>query len=118
MLWHIPDKIEIVEAVVVDTQAQLKHRIAIMSLITWMLITGGISTVKPTAMSSLKDSHKAAVTQIIWIHPFDMLDSSGRLTSLPEDTSYDDLSSQFITASEDGTIAFWDLKMAERLIRF
>ncbi|CAL7938959.1 unnamed protein product [Xylocopa violacea] len=114
ILWHIPGKIEKVEMVIVHTPAQIKHRITIKSLITWMQEALGTSIVRPTAMSSLKDSQKAAVTQIIWISPYDSLDTNGRFVSLPENTSIDDLSSQFITASEDGTIAFWDLKLVER----
>ncbi|XP_076761424.1 dynein axonemal intermediate chain 3 [Xylocopa sonorina] len=114
ILWHIPGKIEKVEMVVVHTPAQIKHRITIKSLITWMQEALGTSIVRPTAMSSLKDSQKAAVTQIIWISPYDSLDTNGRFVSLPENTSINDLSSQFVTASEDGTMAFWDLKLVER----
>ncbi|XP_043587489.1 dynein axonemal intermediate chain 3-like isoform X1 [Bombus pyrosoma] len=114
VLWHIPGKIEKVEAVIVYTAAQIKHRIAIKTLTMWMQEVIGTSVIRPTAMSSLKESQKAAVTQIIWISSYDQLDSSGRITSLPEDTSVNDLSSQFVTASEDGTIAFWNLKLDEK----
>lgn len=118
VLWHIPGKIEKVEAVIVYTAAQIKHRIAIKTLTVWMQEVIGTSVIRPTAMSSLKESQKAAVTQIIWISPYDQLDSSGRITSLPEDSSVNDLSSQFVTASEDGTIAFWNLKLDEKLVFF
>lgn len=118
VLWHIPGKIEKVEAVIVYTAAQIKHRIAIKTLTIWMQEIIGTSVIRPTAMSSLKESQKAAVTQIIWISPYDQFDSSGRITSLPEDTSVNDLSSQFVTASEDGTIAFWNLKLDEKLVFF
>ncbi|XP_026674816.1 WD repeat-containing protein 63-like [Ceratina calcarata] len=111
VIWHIPGKIEKVEAVIVQTAAQLRHRITIKSLTTWMQEIVGTSIVRPTAMSSLKDSQRAAVTRVTWISPYDKLDITGRIVSLPEDTPVDDLSSQFITASEDGTIAFWDLKL-------
>ncbi|XP_043520193.1 dynein axonemal intermediate chain 3-like isoform X2 [Frieseomelitta varia] len=114
VLWHIPGKIEKVEAVVVYTAAQIKHRMTIKTLIAWMQEVLDTSIIRPTAISSLKESQKAAVIQIIWISPYDQLDSSGRITSLPEDTSTDDLSLQFVTASEDGTIAFWNLKLNEK----
>ncbi|XP_017763039.1 PREDICTED: WD repeat-containing protein 63-like [Eufriesea mexicana] len=114
-IWHIPGKIEKVEAVVVYTAAQIKHKITIKSLTTWMQEGVGTSIIRPTAMSSLKESQKAAVTQIIWISSYDQMDSNGRIVSLPEDTNINDLSSQFITASEDGTIAFWNLKLDEKL---
>ncbi|CAK9811661.1 Dynein axonemal intermediate chain 3 [Anthophora plagiata] len=110
IIWHIPGKIEKVESVVVHTAAQIKHKITIKSLTTWMQEPLGLSLIRPTAMSSLKNSQKGAVTQIIWFSPYNTLDMNGRIQSLPEDTSVEDLSSQFVTASEDGTIAFWDLK--------
>lgn len=120
VLWHIPGKIEKVEAVVVYTAAQIKHRITIKTLIAWMQEVLDTSVIRPTAISSLKKSQKAAVIQIKWISPYDQIDSSGRITSLPEEVtdSTDDLSLQFVTASEDGTIAFWDLKLNEKLVFF
>lgn len=107
-----------VETVVVYTAAQIKHRMRIKTLIAWMREVLGTSVVRPTAISSLKESQKAAVTQIVWISPYDRLDSSGRIASLPEDAGTDDLSLQFVTASEDGTIAFWNLKLNEKLVFF
>lgn len=83
------------------TAAQIRHKIVIKSLITWMQEALRISLIRPTAMSSLKESQKAAVTQIAWIPSYNSIDSSGRITSLPKDTSIDDLSSQFLTASQD-----------------
>ena len=118
VLWHIPGKIEKVEAVVVYTAAQIKHRITIKTLIAWMQQLLDTSVVRPTAISSLKDSQKAAVIQIIWISPYDQLDSTGRIASLPEHAGTDDLSLQFLTASEDGTVAFWNLKLNEKLVFF
>ncbi|XP_031370075.1 WD repeat-containing protein 63-like isoform X3 [Apis dorsata] len=116
VIWHIPGKIEAVETVIVHTAAQIRHKIMIKSLITWMQEALKISLIRPTAMSSLKESQKAAVTQIAWIPPYNSIDSSGRITSLPKDASIDDLSSQFLTASQDGTIAFWNLKLDEKWI--
>lgn len=73
----------------------------------------GTFFVRPTVMSSLKDSQKAAITQIEWLSPYDKVDKNGRIVTLPDDEDVDNLSSQFITASEDGTIAFWDLKLVQ-----
>ncbi|KAG7202748.1 hypothetical protein KM043_009919 [Ampulex compressa] len=109
-IWHIPGKIEQVEAVVVHTSAQVKYRIAMKSLTRWMREAIGSSVVQPATMSSHKYSQKGAITQIIWVSSYHKVDKNGRIRSLPEDTSPDDLSLQFVTASEDGTIAFWDLK--------
>lgn len=94
---------------VVRTSAQENYRIVMRSLMTWMHETV-TSLIGPAAMSSLKHSQKAAITQIIWVPSHHKIDKNGRIASLPEDASLDDLSWQFVTASEDGTIAFWDLK--------
>ncbi|CAL1675051.1 unnamed protein product [Lasius platythorax] len=109
-IWHIPGKIERMESVIAQTSAQMKYSIAIRSLMTWMHETTVTSLINPVAMSSLKYSQKAGITQIIWMPSHHKIDKNGRISSLPDDASLDDLSCQFVTASEDGTIAFWDLK--------
>ncbi|KAG5347977.1 WDR63 protein, partial [Acromyrmex charruanus] len=109
-IWHIPGKIEQVETVVTQTSAQVKYSIAMKSLMTWMRETTSTSLISPTAMSSLKYSQKAGITQIVWVPSHHKIDKNGRILSLPEDAPLDDLSYQFATASMDGTVAFWDLK--------
>ncbi|KAG5323907.1 WDR63 protein, partial [Acromyrmex heyeri] len=108
-IWHIPGKIEQVETVVTQTSAQVKYSIAMKSLMTWMRETTSTSLISPTAMSSLKYSQKAGITQIVWVPSHHKIDKNGRILSLPEDAPLDDLSYQFATASMDGTVAFWDL---------
>ncbi|EZA61349.1 WD repeat-containing protein, partial [Ooceraea biroi] len=110
VVWHIPGKIEQVEAVVMQTGAQAKYSIAMRNLMTWMRQTKEMSLICPVAMSSLKYSQKAGITQIIWVPSHHKVDKNGRIVSLPEDATVGDLSWQFATASQDGTIAFWDLK--------
>ncbi|KAG5311005.1 WDR63 protein, partial [Acromyrmex insinuator] len=107
-IWHIPGKIEQVEIVVTQTSAQVKYSNAMKSLMTWMRET--TSLISPTAMSSLKYSQKAGITQIVWVPSHHKIDKNGRILSLPEDAPLDDLSYQFATACTDGTVAFWDLK--------
>lgn len=109
-IWHIPGKIEQMETVVTRTSAQEKYRLAIKSLMTWMRDVTVTLRIAPTAMSSLMHSQKAAITQITWMPLHHEINQSGKITSLPENAPLDDLSWQFVTASEDGTIAFWDLK--------
>src|SRR5436190_18278243 len=106
----MPGKIERVESVVAQTGVQAKYSITLKSLMTWMHETTVTSLISPVAMSSLKYSQKAGITQIIWVPSHHKVDKNGRISSLPDDAPLDDLSCQFITASEDGTIAFWDLK--------
>ncbi|EFN65214.1 WD repeat-containing protein 63 [Camponotus floridanus] len=109
-IWHIPGKIERVESVIAQTVAQVKYSIAMKSLMTWMHETTVTSLINPVALSSLKYSQKASITQIIWMPSYHKIDKNGQISSLPDDASFNDLSCQFVTASEDGTIAFWDLK--------
>ncbi|KYM99187.1 WD repeat-containing protein 63, partial [Cyphomyrmex costatus] len=109
-IWHIPGKIEQVETVVTQTSDQVKYSIAMKSLMTWMRETTATSLISPTAMSALKYSQKAGITQIVWVPSHHKVDKNGRISSLPEDASLDNLSYQFVTASKDGTVAFWDLK--------
>ncbi|XP_018315857.1 WD repeat-containing protein 63 [Mycetomoellerius zeteki] len=109
-IWHIPGKIEQVETVVTQMSAQVKYSIAMRSLMTWMRETTATSLISPTAMSALKYSQKAGITQIVWVPSYHKVDKNGQISSLPEDAPLDDLSYQFVTASKDGTVAFWDLK--------
>jgi hypothetical protein len=107
-VWHIAGKIEQVEAVVIQTVAQVKYSSTMKSLMTWMREESPL--IRPVVMSSHKYSQKAGISQILWIHPYHKVDRNGRIVSLPEDADEEDLSWQFVTASLDGTIAFWDLK--------
>lgn len=93
------------------TTAQIKYRIAMKSLTAWMRDTIGVSAVDITAMSSLPSSQKGRITQISWMPAYNKVGKDGRIINFPEDTDPKDLSCQFLTASEDGTIAFWDLKL-------
>nr|XP_031832259.1 WD repeat-containing protein 63-like [Nomia melanderi] len=110
VIWHIPGKIEQIETVIVQTPAQVKYRLAIRNLTTWLRQVSATHAIKPTAVSSLKESQKGSITHISWLSSYDAVDENGAIRSLPEDTPIDDLSVQFVTSSEDGTIAFWDLK--------
>ncbi|KZC15061.1 WD repeat-containing protein 63 [Dufourea novaeangliae] len=110
VVWHIPGKIEQIETVIVKTPAQVKHKLAIRHLTTWLRQISGTCTIRPTAMSSLKDSQRGTITHISWLPPYNKVDENGIISSLPEDVAEDELTVQFLTASDDGTIAFWDLK--------
>jgi len=107
-VWHIPDKIEHAEAVMIQTPAQAKYSSTMKSLMTWMYEESPL--IKPVAMSSLRYSQKAGIVQIFWVPPHYKVNKNGQIMSLPEDAVEEDLSWQFVTASLDGTIAFWDLK--------
>ena len=99
------------EAVKVQTADQVKYAIAMKNKMTWMRDPMGSWIIEPAAMSSLQYSQKGRITQIEWIPMYNKVGKNGRISSLPDDTNPKDLSCQFITSSEDGTIAFWDLKL-------
>ncbi|KAL2724882.1 dynein axonemal intermediate chain 3-like [Vespula maculifrons] len=109
-IWSIPGKIESIEAVVVHTSAQIKYKVTLRSLMTWIKEIPEWSIVRPVAMSSSYYSQKGAISQIAWIPPYHKVEKNGRIQSLENDTALEDLPLQFITCSMDGTIAFWDLK--------
>ncbi|XP_046490368.1 dynein axonemal intermediate chain 3 [Neodiprion pinetum] len=109
-IWDIAGKIEQVETVEVRTPAQVKYRVAMQSLMTWMNETMSSSTIRPAAMSSLQHGQVAPITEIVWLPPYNKLDKNGRIQSLPADTEVSELTWQFATSSEDGTVAIWDLK--------
>ncbi|KAK2582913.1 hypothetical protein KPH14_008980 [Odynerus spinipes] len=109
-LWSIPGKIENVEAVLVNTTAQVRYKVAMRTLMRWMRETVGSSVVRPVAMSSLQHSQKGAITQIMWIPSYHKVERNGTIRSLPANTKLEDMPWQFLTCSKDGSIAFWDLK--------
>ena len=80
---------------------------------TWMRETASSAIIRPAAMSSVQYSQKSPITQIVWLPPYNKIDKNGRISSLPADASADELGWQFATSSDDGTIAFWDLRYSQ-----
>ncbi|XP_046814339.1 dynein axonemal intermediate chain 3-like [Vespa crabro] len=109
-IWSLPDNIESMETIIDPTSIQVKYKITLWSLMRWMKDTLESSILRPVAMSSLQYSQKAAITKITWIPSYHKVEKNGRIKSLENDTTFENLSMQFITCSMDGTIAFWDLK--------
>lgn len=109
IVWSIAGRIERVEKPDVRTVAQARYKITIKSLMSWLKDPKSKKYVTPTAMSNMNLSQKDCVTQIIWLEPHHAVNKRGNVEKTAvEDASQ--LSRQFITASLDGTIAFWDLK--------
>ncbi|XP_011503616.1 PREDICTED: WD repeat-containing protein 63-like [Ceratosolen solmsi marchali] len=109
VIWDITGKIEEVEMIIVQTSAQAKYQTFMKSLSTWMKEARSSSILRPTATSSLQLSQKGPITKIKWLSPYNKLDDRGILHELPENTDEKNLSLQFISSCEDGSIAFWDL---------
>lgn len=94
----------------VNTAAQVKYRTALKSLMSWMKSSVNSSIIQAAAMSSTQFSQKRPITEIVWFPAYNRIDKNGRIESLSEETTPKELSWQFATSSEDGTIAFWDLR--------
>uniref|UniRef100_A0A6V7LD16 WD repeat-containing protein 63 n=1 Tax=Bracon brevicornis TaxID=1563983 RepID=A0A6V7LD16_9HYME len=65
---------------------------------------GNIARIQPEALSDPNNSHQCAIRGIHWLPSSCRLESTGKFSKIP-----DNMSMQFMTASEDGTVAFWDL---------
>lgn len=111
VVWDIKGRIEELERVVVQTAAEAKYASVVRSLGAWMRETLDPALVRPVASSSLQDSQKGAITKIEWLSPYSKLDDRGILREVPAETPEADLSLQFVASSEDGSIAFWDLRL-------
>lgn len=82
------------------------------NLMNWMKETTSPTMIYPTAMSSIRNSQTSAITQIIWLASYSKLNENGKLVELEENSDVEELGWQFVTSSEDGTVAFWDLRSA------
>lgn len=68
-------------------------------------LTGpNISIIGPVSVSNGHNSHVSPICAIRWLPTDCRIESSGKLSKLPENTSL-----QFMSASEDGSVAIWDL---------
>ncbi|XP_015120844.1 WD repeat-containing protein 63 [Diachasma alloeum] len=67
-------------------------------------LTEGCSRLESCASSDPGDSHLLPIRAIHWLPTSCRLEPNGKLSKIP-----DNMSMQFMTASEDGTVAFWDL---------
>lgn len=116
-VWLIPEKIDEIEAMAMSTAAQVKYRVIMTNLMSWMKETTNSKTIHPTVMSSIENSQKGPITQIIWLASHNKLDENGRIVELEANSKAEELGWQFVTSSKDGTVAFWDLRSATPFYR-
>lgn len=102
---------EQVEKIIIETESQIKRKNILNDLMSWMKVPFEISDVRPTVTSNLQFSQNGEITKIQWMPLYCKIDEKGILHDIPEDSEEKDLNWQFITSSEDGSIAFWDLKL-------
>ncbi|XP_053597551.1 dynein axonemal intermediate chain 3-like [Microplitis demolitor] len=113
-IWSISDQIErLKQNLVSDDDTQIKYRMTMKNLMNWMKETTSPTMIYPTAMSSIRNSQTSAITQIIWLASYSKLNENGKLVELEENSDVEELGWQFVTSSEDGTVAFWDLRVGE-----
>lgn len=101
---------EKLESTEVYTTSQMRHKALMKSLMSWMKGVRGSSDIEITATSALQSSQKGRITQIVWVPCYNKIGKDGKIISLTAETPTTNLTRQFITSSEDGTVAFWDLK--------
>lgn len=92
--------------------SQIKYHAVMKNLMSWMKQTDGIKVIHPAAMSSIQASQKNSITQIIWLPSHSKLNENGQIVELKTSTNVEELGWQFVTSSEDGTVACWDLRSA------
>ncbi|XP_034941227.1 WD repeat-containing protein 63-like [Chelonus insularis] len=114
-VWSILGKIEEVEKT--SSGSQLKYRQVMKNLMSWMKDTTSSNVIYPAAMSSIKNGQKGAITQIIWLATHSKLNENGKMVELEENSDVEELGWQFVTSSEDGSVAFWDLRVREEMER-
>ncbi|XP_011306720.1 WD repeat-containing protein 63-like [Fopius arisanus] len=111
-IWQISGQIERVETISAITPTQAKATRTLKNLMKWMKGLEENNSIRPTAMSLLQTSQKGAITQITWLPLYTRIGQNGRFVQL-KDTEIDtnEIGWQFMTSSEDGTVAFWDLRV-------
>lgn len=108
IVWDIFNKIKRVETTEVLTPNEQKYKNLMFLLMHWMKITKDSSFVPITVLSDLEYSHFTTITEIQWLPPKSEISKTGQIKKISDDN--DIFSYQFVTASIDGTILFWDLK--------
>lgn len=104
IIWDLKNRLKKVETEEVLTSAQTRYRIAMRSFLNWTKREEAVRIVRPVALSNLQNSHRSAVTTIEWLDRNAFVTATG-LVRIKPGGSY-----RFIvTASLDGTIAFWDM---------
>ncbi|KAF5290137.1 hypothetical protein FQR65_LT11649 [Abscondita terminalis] len=107
IIWDIAGRLEYVEKNIVLTAAQLDHKKRLENFTSWMKFIYDPKIVRATVISDLKNSHKAAITEICWVSPYNEITREGKVKSIPENQSRSSL--QFTTVSLDGSILVWNL---------
>ncbi|XP_044010440.1 dynein axonemal intermediate chain 3-like [Aphidius gifuensis] len=110
-IWSIPREIDKIENVEILTTTQMENKNRLNNLMNWVKNINGTGKIYPTIMSSLRNSQKGEITEIIWLSSHSKISENGRIVEVDNNVDSEELGWQFVTSSEDGSLAFWDLSM-------
>lgn len=110
-IWDLTNRLHRVEHPEELSDKQEKIRQKMHSFMTWTKFTENLqrNIVHPAAISHYELSHKKLVTSIKWLNRKHNITSSGLIQ---ESIKPNELFRQFVTASLDGTVLFWDLDIS------
>lgn len=104
ILWDMKDRLEKIETQEILTPAQQKYRNLMRLFLRWTQQSNQEYIVRPTAITDLEASQKGPITRIRWLGTQQSVSAVGQIRR--------NLNQKFrflLTASMDGTVAFWDL---------
>lgn len=109
IIWDTKDRLKKVETEEILTISQLKYRLAMRRFLSWTKDSNQHKVIPSVAISSLEQSQRDAITAIEWFNQRHFVAATGLVR---ESESPDAKNRYFVTASADGTIAFWDLNFS------
>lgn len=111
IIWDLTNCLHRVENSVELSHKQTKNREKLHSLMAWSKFVENLQShlVWPVAISNYEMSQKDRITTIKWLNRKQSIARSGLIQ---ESIKLDEFFRHFVTASLDGTVAFWDLDCA------
>lgn len=105
IVWDLARRLQQAEAEEVLSAAQKRNRLAMRCFLDWTKSDQTADrTVFSVAQSALQHSHKAAITSIGWLSRSAYVTPAGHVKCQPNGRHR-----YVVTASLDGTLAFWDM---------
>lgn len=111
IIWDLINCLHRVEHSVELSNKQAKNREKLYSLMSWSKFVENLqpNVVHPAAISNYELSQKKRITSIKWMNRKQNIAGSGLIQ---ESIKPNEFFRHFVTASLDGTVAFWDLDFA------
>lgn len=111
IVWDLTDCLHRVEHSIELSHKQMKNREKLHSLMAWSKFVENLqpNVVHPAAISNYEWSQKHRITSVKWMNRKHSVASSGLIQ---ETIKPNEFFRYFVTASLDGTVAFWDLDFA------